>query len=363
MHIEDFQLERWLATNPCQYNLGGALNYPLRLVDIISGIDLDMEIVYGNTRGSSRLRQLISQLFTGVDEEMVLVTSGTAEANFIIMNNLMREKGEFVMFLPTYLQMVGLANALGAKVRTCYLKEENNFKPDLDSLERIVTAKTRAIHVTNPNNPTGSKFSLEDLKTISNIADKVGAYVIADEALRGLEVDGIPISSPVEFYDKGIATGSLSKLGLPGIRLGWIVAERKLIERCWAFKDYTTLSHSGISEFLAEKTLRRENMKRFEMKAQKVIRDHLEMFEAWMNEHDDILSWVKPIAGNTAFPKYDLDIDSMRFCKNLLEEETVLISPGDYFGASKHFRIRYGCTKETLMEGLSRLGDYLGRFR
>jgi aspartate/methionine/tyrosine aminotransferase len=361
--MEDFQLERWLATNPCQYNLGGALNYPLKLSDIISEIDLDMEIVYGNTQGSSELRTLISQLFNGVNEEMVLVTSGTAEANFILLNSVIREGDEFVMFLPTYMQMAGLASALGADVKICYLREENNFRPDFDSLERIVSRKTRAIHITNPNNPTGSKFPLEDLKTICTIADKVGAHVIADEALRGLEVDGIPLSSPVEVYDMGLVTGSLSKLGLSGMRLGWIVGERELIERCWAFKDYTTLSHSGISELLAEKALRRENMKRFEIKAQEVIRDHLEIFEAWMNEHDDILSWVKPIAGNTAFPRYNLDIDSTRFCVDLLKEESVLISPGDYFGASNHLRIRYGCTKETLIEALSRIGDYLGRFR
>jgi len=361
MILEDFQLERWLPTHHAEFNLAGALNHPLKLADVVGKLDLEMEMIYGNTQGSAELRRLISRLFAGVNEEMVLVTTGTAEANFILMNNLIREGDEFILFPPAYLQNVGVVKAIGAEVKYCYLKEDKQYKPDIDDLVSLVSDRTRAIHITNPNNPTGSKFSRKELEAICNIADKVGAYVIADEALRGLEIDGIPITSPVEIYERGVATGSLSKLGLSGIRIGWIVGNNKVIEKCWGFKDYTTLSHSGLSEFLAMEALKEENVKKFQFRAQTIIKDHLKIIETWIEKHRHHISWVKPVAGNTAFPKYELDIDSVSFCKDLLEKESVLLSPGDYFGSPKHFRIRYGCRKETLMHGLDRFDNYLER--
>ncbi len=361
MILEDFQLERWLPTHHAEINLAGALNHPLKLADVVGRLNLEMEMVYGNTQGSAELRRLISRLFAGVNEEMVLATTGTAEANFILMNHLIREGDEFILFLPAYLQNVGVVKAIGAEVKYCYLREDKQYKPDLDDLAGIISNRTKAIHITNPNNPTGSKFSRKELEAVCNIADKVGAYVIADEALRGLEIDGNPITSPVEIYERGVATGSLSKLGLSGIRIGWIVGNNRVIEKCWGFKDYTTLSHSGLSEFLAMEALKEENVKKFQLRAQAIIKDHLKIIEAWIEKHRPHISWVKPVAGNTAFPKYELDIDSVSFCKDLLEKESVLLSPGDYFGSPKHFRIRYGCKKETLIHGLDRFDNYLKR--
>jgi len=359
MIFEEFLLERWLPTHQAEFNLAGALNHHLKLAEVIGKLNLEMEMLYGNTQGSVELRRLISRLFAGAHENMVLVTTGTAEANFILMSHLIREGNEVVLFLPTYLQNAGIVKAKGGIVTYCNLKEDEGYKPDIDSLERIVSNRTKAIHLTNPNNPTGSKLSPKELERICNIADRVGAYVIADEALRGLEVDDTPITSPVEFYERGMATGSLSKIGLSGIRIGWIVGDPQMIEKCWALKDYTTLSHSGISELFAIEALQDENIKKFQLRAQAIIKDHLNIIEPWIEKQRPYLSWVKPVAGNTAFPKYEFEMDSVSFCKDLMEKESVLLSPGDYFGFPKHFRIRYGCKKETLMHGLDRFDHYL----
>ena len=195
MIFEEFLLERWLPTHQAEFNLAGALNHHLKLAEVIGKLNLEMEMLYGNTQGSVELRRLISRLFAGAHENMVLVTTGTAEANFILMSHLIREGNEVVLFLPTYLQNAGIVKAKGGIVTYCNLKEDEGYKPDIDSLERIVSNRTKAIHLTNPNNPTCSKLSPKELERICNIADRVGAYVIADEALRGLEVDDTPITS------------------------------------------------------------------------------------------------------------------------------------------------------------------------
>lgn len=361
---KDFELERWLSFNgeQSEINLAGALNIPFKLQDVVDQIDFDAQVVYGNTQGSSQLRNMVAQLFSEqVKENMVLITAGTCEANYIIMNYLIEEGDEFITFLPTYMQNYGLADALGAKVNVCNLDPENNFRPDLKQLKQIVSPKTKAIHFTNPNNPTGSKFYQDEVEEICEIARSVDAYVIADEALKWLEIDNTPLVSPVDIYQKGVVTGSLSKIGFPGLRIGWAITDEKIIKDCWAYKDYTTLSHSGFSEFLATEVLKEENLAKYKVRVQKVIDEHLAIFSEWIEKHSDVFTWVKPVAGNTAFPRFNLDMDSITFAQKLLDEFSVLVTPGDYFKTPKRFRIRYGCDRETLVEGLERIDRFLAK--
>lgn len=359
MNLEPFKLERWLSVNPCKYDLASAGITKLKLKDLIDEIDFDMMLSYGLTKGSENLRQKIAATFFHVNTDEVLVTNGTAEANLLILYRLLERGDELVVQMPTYMQSVGFAKSLRIKIKAYYLQENMDYKPDLETMKAIVSKKTKVIFITNPNNPTGSIVSDSELRTICDIAEDVGAYVICDGALRGLEVEGEPSPSPIEVYEKGIATGSLSKIGLSGLRIGWLIADEDLIEDCWAYKDYTTLCHSGIGEYLATIALQKENLSRYFERAKNIIRDHLTILSDWMGEHSQIMSWVPPKAGHTAFLRYSLDIDSAELCRRLLKEKKVLICPGDFFGVPKHLRLRYSCDKETLVEGLNLFDTFM----
>ena len=360
MNLERFELERWLQV-PNELDIASAGITKLKLRDITDTLDPDMIMNYGITCGSDDIRQQIADLYTGVGIENVLVTNGTAEANLLTLFRLLEPGDECVVFLPSYMQCAGLARSLRALVRPCGFLESEGNRPDLETLKDLVNSKTKVVCCVNPNNPTGSIITPDEMKQICSIADAVGAWVLCDGALRGLELQDQPAPTPVESYERGIATGSLSKVGITGIRIGWMVANPKLIDKCWADKDYTTLSHSGIGEYLAGLALRPDNYRRYVKRGKDIIASQTAVLGDWIEENGDLVSWVPSRAGHTAFIGYTADMDAEELARRLLDEEGVLVAPGDYFGLARHLRIRYSGERDELVEALRRFAGYLKR--
>ncbi len=360
MKIEPFMLERWLPGKRSRYSVGGACVKPLRLKELTDRIDLDMEVEYGSTKGDAALREKISAIYPGTSADDVLVTIGTAEANFLALSCLLEAEDEFVVVTPTYMGSLGIAPWLGANVRKLRLSEEEGYRVDLEELNKFVGRKTKVIFVTNPNNPTATKLSENEIQGICEIAGGVGAYLIFDEALKGLELDGIQASSPPSIYEKGIATGSLSKIGLPGLRLGWLVARKELADACWSFKDYTSLGIPVLTEYLGNIALEKENYRWIVQRARGILRTNAQVFLTWAKRNSAHVSCLEPRAGATVFPEYSAALDSTTFCERLLAEESVQVSPGDAFEVPKHFRLRYGGVDEkVLSEALMHVETFL----
>ncbi len=360
MRLKPFWLERWLL-KPCTYDLASAGITKLRLHDIVPGLDPEMVLNYGMTNGSELLRKRIATLYKGISERNVLVTTGTAEANFLAVYQLLEPGDEVVAIVPTYMQCIGLAESLGAAVKRCWLDEKRGYRLDYNKLERLITGQTKLILCVNPNNPTGTIYSEEDMRWISRLAESVGAWILCDGALRLLEVDTEPAAAPIEWYEKGICTGSLSKIGISGIRIGWLVGPEEFVEGCWAYKDYTTLSHSGIGEYLATLALESTNLSRYLDRAKAIIRVHRTILADWIASHRTLVTWVVPTAGHTAFVRYHLSVDSETLAARLLAETGVLVAPGDHFESPNHLRIRYSCDRDTLTKGLEAISGFLHR--
>lgn len=113
----------------------------------------------------------------------------------------------------------------------------------------------------------------------------------------------------------GILTASLSKIGLLGLRIGWIAARKEVTESCWCCTDYTTLSHSGLSEYLATVALRKNKIEELREKARAVFTKNLEILKSWIKESAGELDCVIPKAGGSAFPRYKLNRDAVRVCE------------------------------------------------
>ena len=361
MKLEPFELERWLLQQQ-EYDLASAGISKLRLKDLTSDIDFDMVLNYGITNGSEVLRRRVADLYDIMNPDQVLITTGTAEANLLALMSLLEPGDEVIAFSPTYQQCIGLSRRFGANVKLSSLREGHGYLLDLDELVTLITEKTKVISLVNPNNPTGSILSADEMQGICAAASVVGAWVLCDGALRGLEIDGKKAPTPIEFYERSIATGSISKVGLTGPRIGWLVTPNKqLLADCWGYKDYTTLSHSGIGEYLATIALKPEKISQYYARAHDVIKRHLAILEGWIAELHPLVEWVPSRAGHTAFPRYNLSINSVKFCKMLLEEDGVLVGPGDFFGTPSHLRIRYSGEEMMFREGLRRLGNFLRR--
>ena len=351
----EFEMERLqsLYENEVKYNLSDSGNHPLSMNDLMSEEEikriLEMEIYYGYTTGDPSLLSAIASWYPDkITSSNILVTNGSAEANFLIGWTLVEPDDEVIMVLPNYMQLPGLAKNLGAKVKTIHLKESLDWHLDLDELESMVNDKTKLISICNPSNPTGAVMTDEEMESIAAIAEKHGAYIHSDEVYRGSELDGNETKSFVHFYDRSIVSCGLSKsFAHPGLRIGWLVASPDVIQNIWTRKDYTTLCASVISQenknydCLLEKILGRQAML-----------TEIWLFQNWLNSHNGLFTFVPPKAGGMAFVGYNMDINSTEFVHKLRVDQSVLIVPGDCYGMDGYLRFGIGANPDYLSEGL-----------
>ena len=360
MKFERFQLERWLIENKTNYKymLSSAGVHNLRLGELTKKLDPDIELKYGTSVGSDIIREEISELYDNVEKDEVMLTITTSEANLLAAFAIVERADEVITTIPTYMQIWGISKAIGAKVVELLLKEEEEWRPNIDTLNELVSKKTKLIYVTNPNNPTGTKLTVQELKAICEIAEDKGAYVMADEIFRGLELDGSITPSVKELYENGISTGGITKIGLAGLRIGWIIASKEVIEGCKVIRDYTTLSNSPLTEQLAILALRKDNYLEILERGRQIIQRNFKILSSWIEETPSF-SWIPPEAGTVSFPRFDLDIDAVTLCSRLLEEEGIMMVPGEAYLIPMHVRMGFGTEEEILKGGLERLSNFI----
>jgi len=153
---------------------------------------------------------------------------------------------------------------------------------------------------------------------------------------------------------------SLSKAyGLPGLRIGWVVAPEDARDAIWRRHEYTTISATMLSNKLAAIALSPSVRPRLVQRVRGYIRSGFEILEAWLEEHESTLSLVPPQAAAIAFPRYHLDINSSELVERLIREKSVLVGAGDHFGVDHHLRISFGLPADHLRPALDRIHDLI----
>lgn len=368
MKFPSFDLERIqsIYENSVEINLTESGIEPLSLKELMNPKELEellnLPLGYGYTQGTPLLRQRISNLYEGVDENNILVTSGSSEAIFLSAVLTVSKGDRVVMMTPNYLSFNGVAEALGAEVDYVPLLKKEKWEWDLDCLDEAVSDKTKVISVCNPNNPTGSVLNLEQMLKIVEIAGRVGAYLLVDEVYIGAELGSKQTKSFLGMYEKTIVTSGLSKsYAHPGLRIGWIISGKRFVEEAWAIKDYTTIASSSLSQHIATKVLEPETITKLRSRTKVLLNKNLETFSKWILPYSNHLSFLKPEAGGFAFVEYDMDINSTDLVHDLRKNEGVFIVPGDSFGIDKYFRIGLGHESIGFSKGLDLLSEGLTR--
>ena len=363
MKYETFVMERTQSIweHKVEINLAESGVTPLTLGELLEDRDvLDTSLSYPPTRGTDELRERIADLYAGADSENVVVTTGTAEANYITTHHLLEPGDEAVVMMPNYMQIWGLARSIGATVKSLDLREDLAWAPDLDDLKRLVTAKTKLIALCNPNNPTGAVMSEETMRGIAKIAGGVGAWILSDEVYLGAELQGDVSPTFHGWYDRLVVNSGLSKAyGLPGLRIGWMVSDRDTAAQLWAYKDYTTIAATTLSDRLAKIALEPGRRQRILERTRKILNEQLPILAAFVKRHSGHLSWVPPKAGAIAFIHYDWPMNSTKLYERVRDEKSVLIVPGDHFERDSYVRIGYGYDARKLETGLARVSDFL----
>ncbi len=345
------------------YNLSESGVKPLTLRELLAydtalaeGL-LETELNYPQTNGTVELRQRIAALYPGATEENVVVTTGAAQANFTTLLTLLDPGEEIAVMLPNYMQIYGIGVNYRLSVRTFSLREELGWGLDAEELDRAVTGRTRLIAVCNPNNPTGHILTPEERQAVVEAAARVGAWILADEVYAGAEHQGEEITPSFwGEYDRVLAIGSLSKAyGLPGLRIGWVVAPADIAAEIWARQDYVTISASMLANKLAALALSPQVRPRLIERTRRYVRHGYQNLETWCHQNSDLLSVVPPQAAAIAFVRYHKDVDSNHVVQRLIHEEQTYVVPGNHFGLDHHLRISYGLPKEYVDEGLRRI--------
>lgn len=360
-----FAVEQYLSENEqgVTYHFAESGVHPLTLAELfaLAGRDLaelgEVLLNYPEVNGDRKLRERVAALYPGAGADQVLVTVGASEANHLVTATLLEPGDRVIALLPTYQQLSGNAQNLGIEVDTVPLIEERGWTLDVDALEKAVGPTTRMIALVNPHNPTGHIFGDTELDALISAAERVGAWIVADEVYAGTERDGGP-PTPTLWgrYDRVIAINGMSKAyGMPGLRLGWIVAPPEQIEALWRRHEYATISAGMLGNVLARIALDPEVRTKLLERSRRLISRGFEHFQAELAVHPGVFSVVPPQASAMSFVRYELPIGSRAFADRLLAEHGTLVVPGECFGLDHHFRCSTALPDETLRSGLSRI--------
>jgi aspartate/methionine/tyrosine aminotransferase len=359
-----FALEREMSIweNQVAYNLSESGVHPMTIRELVQDPEiledlLTTELTYPQTNGTIELREQIAGLYENAGSQNVLVTTGAAQANFATLLTQLQAGDEIVIMLPNYMQIWGIAMNFGLQAKTFPLKEDLNWAIETETFERTVSERTKLIAICNPNNPTGHILSEKEMDLIIRSADRVGAWILADEVYAGAERETEQITPSFwGRYERVFAMGSLSKAyALPGLRLGWVVTTPQKADEIWSRQDYITISTTMLANKLAAYALSTNVRRRIIARTRKIIREGYQNFETWRAKHSGLFNLVPPQAAAVAFVRYEREINSSILTRRLREEKQTYIVPGDHFGIDHHLRISYGLPKEYLDEGLERL--------
>jgi aspartate/methionine/tyrosine aminotransferase len=372
MKVEQFAMERMQSTyeNQVDYNLSESGVHPLSLGELVDDDAsrralFDEGLRYTQSNGTIGLRAAIAAMYPGATPEHIQVTNGGSEANYITTWSLVEPGDEVVLMVPNYGQTRGLARAFGGVVKEWPLAErDGRWRVDVAQLSSLVTSRTKLLIVCNPNNPTGARVDAADLDAIAAAADRHGAWILSDEIYRGAERDGRETPSLWGRSDRVIVTSGLSKAyGLPGLRVGWIVAPPALVAKLWSYHDYTTISPGALSDVLARRALEPERRARILARTRRILNENYPVIAGWLAEGGSLFRHAAPEAGAIVYVRYEHAVNSTELVNRLREEKSVLIVPGDHFGMDGYLRIGFGDRLDYLRAGLARLRDLLAGMR
>src|SRR5215467_10167774 len=172
MDFQNFDLEYFQSQfeRMVEINLADSSVKCANVSDLLSGEDprplLELPLYYPEVNGTELLRERIAALYPNASAANVLVTVGAAQANWMVCGTLLQAGDEVIVVSPGYRQVWGLAKNAGCFVKEAHLRPENNWRLDMNELESLAGRKTRLISIVNPNNPTGSILTHDEMARI-----------------------------------------------------------------------------------------------------------------------------------------------------------------------------------------------------
>ena len=361
MWFERMSLEVWF--DDYQYrvenDIGESAVKFLSVSDL--GINLDdVALRYGHHTGDPMLRERIAEQYPGLSAEHIVVTSGASEAIFSLNAAVVRPGDHVIVEHPNYPSLYDIPQSLGCDVSLYALQYDKQFRPDLEELEALLTAETRMICFTHPNNPTGSMISAGELEALIEFCEDRDVYLLLDETYRDLDFENA-LPAAASLSPRAISVSTMSKCyGLPGIRIGWLATQdQSILDAVLTIREQVTITNNALGEVIALKVLR-EREKHLN-RARQHVEANRELVTGWI-EHHAAFEWVAPEAGVVGLPriKQGLDVDPEMLYRLLAEKYRTFTVPGRCFGLdNRYFRLGFGATGSEIEKGLENLDSAL----
>jgi len=287
-----------------RYNLAESTAQDLtfgEILDLAGGADAlaSLKIGYGPSAGLPQLRANVASL-TGVRPDEVITTQGTALGLFLLAYELCRPGDEAVIATPCFPPSRDSLVGAGVTLRECRLTFDGGYQLTAELLEPLLSERTRLISIASPQNPSGVRTNLKEIKTILELMHSKAphARLFVDETYRDATYgDELPPQSAATLDDLVITGGSVSKAhGAPGLRVGWLtVREPKLRDRLAIAKMNIVISGSQLDETLAAAVLaHREHI----LSARRgLLATALDNVATWVGRQKGLVDWVRPDGG------------------------------------------------------------------
>ena len=222
-----------------QLNIGQPdIETPKHALDAVKNNNIKV-LSYSRSEGSEEYRTKLSKYYSSknieVDADQIIVTSGASEALLFTFGSIMDKDDEIIVPEPFYANYNGFSIANGLKIIPVISKIEDNFSlPNIEKFEELITSKTKAILICNPNNPTGYLYSKKEIKKLVQIVKKHDLFLIADEVYREFTYDEdfhYSIMEEESISENAIMIDSVSKrYSMCGARIGCVVTKNKEVK-------------------------------------------------------------------------------------------------------------------------------------
>jgi aspartate/methionine/tyrosine aminotransferase len=368
VELRPFLLDQWLskhqfASPPIEYDLASSTGprWTVRELLALVGDDVrerlfERPLYYAPPEGGAELREAIAAV-AGVTADDVRITTGAAEALWILFIDAAEADANVVLPHPGFPSFDEAARVLGLEVRHYHLRGESEFRIDLDEIRSQTDRRTKLILVNSPHNPTGAVIGDAELDELCDWAGLRGVQLVVDEVYHPIYHG--PAAPSASRLSSVTVLGDFSKaLCLSGLRLGWIV-ERDATRRARYenARGYLTVSSSSpLGEALG--VIGMHNRDRILERAQRVASANLRATEPFFAENADRFGWIPPRGGLTAWPWLRSGEPSRPFCEEAAAHG-VLLAPGDCFGVPNHFRIGFGAGGDDISKAVDRLSALL----
>ncbi len=359
----DYLLET-TAQDPPECFIGFSLARSPRLKDFLPDLDPDLSLDWNGKSflGLPALRQrVLDQAGLDLALDSVLITAGAAEANYLLLRQLLTAGDEIITEAPGWPQAGVMAKAIGARLVEVQRDEGRGWWLDPEAVARAISPKTRMIFLTNPNNPTGRLIPDADLRALAELAERHGIWLVMDEVYAGLEWGHPRPPSIAGMTRFGITTGSVSKaLGLQGLRTGWMICQSpEVIRDAMILRENGSEIMNVLGEHIAEVALRPDRLALALGRARAEGAATLGLLDRFVAE-EPRLSWHRPQAGLIGLARLD-GIDGESLARALLKPPyRTFLLPGSAYGLPQHIRIGPGGGPEArINEGLERLSAAL----